>query len=177
MYPEPVSSNPYLADFYNDPNKYAFPLQVFMLHQRFKQAQDARKHDICIMDTSIYGTDVFAFQMYENNSMSPRDYESYCDLSKSLKALLDPPELLVYLHCDPMETVNRIMRRNRQAELEAPLSYWYQLCRAFDVFYNHYEDSKKILIDVTDINFVMDDSDEDYILDMIMETLNGESDD
>jgi len=36
---EPVIDNVYLADFYGDMKKYAFPLQVFLLNKRFKQQQ------------------------------------------------------------------------------------------------------------------------------------------
>ena len=171
LFPEPVEDNPYLALFYEDPEKYAFQLQIFMLHRRFIQTQEAQNLDVSIMDMSMIGNDLFAELMFMSGSMSKTDYELYSNVSTSLKSLVEPPELMVYLQCSIPEAIRRIMRRGRPSELKAPLQYWYDLNHSYEKWYNAYSFSKKICINVDNLDFVNDEEDEDYVLDMIMEEL------
>jgi deoxyadenosine/deoxycytidine kinase len=174
LFPEPVESNPYLNKFYENPSLYAFPMQIFLMHSRYKQHKEAEKLDRCIMDMSIYGNDIFAELQYKSGYMSADDFNTYMDVSNSLKSMLEPPKLVVYLQCSVSVAVKRIMKRGRPAELKAPLQYWYDLNEAYEKWYNSYNASKKILINVDNIDFVNNDEDEDYILDLIMEALKDE---
>lgn len=174
MFPEPVETNPYLNKFYENPRQYAFPMQIFLMHSRYKQHKEAEKLDRCIMDMCIHGNDIFAGLQYKSGYMSADDYDTYMDVSNSLKATLEPPKLVVYLQCSVSVAVKRIMKRGRPAELKAPLQYWYDLNEAYENWYSSYNLSKKILINVDNIDFVNNDEDEDYILDLIMEALKDE---
>ncbi|AYP68647.1 deoxyadenosine/deoxycytidine kinase [Exiguobacterium phage vB_EalM-132] len=168
LLPEPVTSNPYLDDFYKDPVRNAFPMQVFLMHARFKQAKE-NEGKTCIMDMSIYGNDIFAGLMHNSGYMTEVDLNNYMAVSDSLKSMLDKPAMVVYLKCSVDTAVKRIMKRGRASELNAPLSYWYDLNNAYEQWYENYNDSKKIMIDVADLDFLTDEADEDYILDIIME--------
>ncbi len=174
LFPEPVETNPYLEKFYENPKAFAFQMQIFLMHSRYKQAIEAQKLPRCIMDMSIYGNDIFALLMNFNGDISDEDYNTYRDLSNSLVALLEPPKLMVYLQCSPSVAVQRIMKRGRPSELKAPLEYWYNLNRSYEQWYEGYNLSKKIAINVDNIDFVAEEYEEDYILDMIMEALEDE---
>jgi deoxyadenosine/deoxycytidine kinase len=172
LFPEPVKTNPYLEKFYEHPRSVAFQMQIFLLHARYKQAEQAQELDRCLMDMSMYGNDIFAGLMYRNGDISPQDYELYHDLSKSFKRLIPPPKLMVYLQVSPQVAVNRIMKRNRRSELKAPLEYWFDLNQAYEDWYETYDAGKKILINVDNVDFVSHEDEEDYILDIIMEEFN-----
>jgi deoxyadenosine/deoxycytidine kinase len=126
------------------------------------------------MDMSMYGNDIFAKLMWERREMSQQDYETYKDVSKSLQSLVEPPKLMVYLQCKPEVTVQRIMKRGRASELQAPLLYWFHLNRLYQEWYREYNLGKKILINVEDIDFISHEDEEDYILDLIMEEFNND---
>lgn len=170
LFPEPVQSNPYLERFYEDPERYAFSMQVFLVHSRFEQACVAETFRDYVMDMSMYGNDVFAGILHKQRKMSPMDYQNYVRISSTFKALVAPPKLMVYLQCSTEVAVQRIMKRNRISELMAPLSYWYDLNEAYEQFYNSYSAGKKVLLNVDNLDFADDESDEDYILDLIMES-------
>ena len=172
LFPEPVESNPYLTEYYKEPEKYAFNMQLFLLHSRFRQALEAEKLPQCVMDASIRVNDIFSYLQFKTGIMNSIDYQVYSDISNTYKSMLMPPDLVVYLQCSPQVSVNRIMKRNRTSELVAPLQYWYQLNQVYEEWYEGYKDSKKICINVDTIDFVRQEDEEDYILDCILEALN-----
>jgi deoxyadenosine/deoxycytidine kinase len=74
MLAEPIDGNPLLAKFYEDPKRWAFTMQIRMLHERYRLQQvAAHDHQPCILDRSLPGDRVFAkLQVaYGNNSGTP----------------------------------------------------------------------------------------------------------
>jgi deoxyadenosine/deoxycytidine kinase len=173
LFEEPVLNNPYLESFYENPKEFAFPMQVFLMHARYKQALEAQQLDKCIMDMSIYGNDIFEQLMYSNKDINMVDHMTYADLSNSFKSLLQPPALMVYLQVSTQTAIQRIIKRGRPSELKAPMQYWFDLNKSYERWYDNYTLGKKILINVDDIDFVAHEDEEDYILDMIMEEFNN----
>ncbi len=58
---EAVDNNPYLRDFYQDMHRWAFPLQIYFLHSRFKQLIEIKNRtQTVIQDRTIY-EDAFIF--------------------------------------------------------------------------------------------------------------------
>lgn len=167
---EPVTHNPYLAKFYKDQKRYVFQLQVYMLHAMFKSALEHR-HMRSVMDMSIYGNYVFAQMQNKEGIMSQDDFITYTDLFNTYRKVLDPPELMVYLRCSTDSAMKRIKKRGRDSESDVSYKYWNDLNSEYEDWYEKYLDSKKICIDVTDIDLVSDVSDEDYVVDMIMSYL------
>eukprot|EP00930_Biecheleria_cincta_P039945 TRINITY_DN27410_c0_g1_i1.p1 TRINITY_DN27410_c0_g1~~TRINITY_DN27410_c0_g1_i1.p1 ORF type:complete len:162 (+),score=21.83 TRINITY_DN27410_c0_g1_i1:50-487(+) len=53
VYYEPVADNDYLADFYKDMHKYAFPMQIFLLNKRFRQQQQAMASVVVLWTTKF----------------------------------------------------------------------------------------------------------------------------
>lgn len=171
VFPEPVETNPYLSKYYADPERYAFPMQVFLLHNRFIQGLKAKTLKQCVMDTSMYGNDIFVEIQHGMKYMSDEDYITYSTLSNTYKNIVGAPDMMVYLQCSPQVAINRIIRRNRPSELIAPIQYWYDLYDANERWFEEYSDSKKILINVDHLNIITDESDEDYLIDTIVEAL------
>ena len=85
VYYEPVMDNEYLADYYKDMKKYAFPLQIYLLNRRFKQQQQiiwAGKGGV--QDRTIYEDAVFARMLCKAGHMEQRDYETYLSLFNNM---------------------------------------------------------------------------------------------
>ena len=165
---EPVEDNPYLGDYYRYPERYAFAMQIFMLHSRFQQARQYADYRV-VSDTSMWGNDVFAQLQHELGYMSDVDYATYRAMSKTLISLVKPPELMVYLKCNHLEMLKRILNRRRAVEMKAPTEYWLSLINHFDEWYEKYDLGKKIMIDVSNIDVVDIGDDEDWIVDAILE--------
>lgn len=169
--PEPVENNPYLDLYYKQPHKYAFPMQVFFLHSRFKQMVSNPPDSSVIMDMSIYGNDIFVSTMYRMGYMSELDYNTYNMVSDTYKKLVEPPELMVYLKCSTQVAIQRLKYRNRGYESETSCGYWETLNWEYEKWYYQYSDSKKIMIDVTDIDIIKHPEMIDVLVDKIKKAL------
>lgn len=139
---EATDQNPYLQDFYDDMQQWAFPLQIRFLTLRFQQALDVQSSaDSFVIDRTIYeDAEVFAKNLRQNSLLSEHDYQTYTLLYKTLLPMVQPPDVLIYLKGDIQTLAKRIAHRNfekkvsqKNAEL-VPIDYLNQL----NICYNNW---------------------------------------
>ncbi|MBQ1930332.1 MAG: deoxynucleoside kinase, partial [Bacteroidales bacterium] len=96
---EEVDYNPYLSDFYNDMQRWAFNLQIYFLNTRFKGIVDIQNSNVnVIQDRTIYeDAQIFAANLHTMGLLSTRDFENYKSLFSLMISLVKPPDLLIYL--------------------------------------------------------------------------------
>ena len=131
---EPVESNPYLEKFYKEPQRYAFGMQVYLLHQRYMMQRLAADEATgvggaggAILDRSLSGDRVFAKLHMECGNINELDWETYEMAYNFMARNLLPPTLLIYLDVQPETAYERMKKRNRSAESGVPLEYLKQL--------------------------------------------------
>lgn len=159
-----------LDKFYADQERWSFALQVHYLNERFKMIKDINKLNNGILDRSIYGDSIFAQMLHEDNKMSKEEYNTYKTLLDNMLEHVKPPQLTIYLKCSTVTAVKRIAHRNRGIETEVPLKYWLRLNEKYDQWYNQYNISEKIYLDVDDFN-VFDEKQRKTYLDIIADKL------
>jgi len=172
LFSEPVETNPYLSLYYVDPLSCSFNMQLFLLHESYKQAVEALKYPESIMDSSIHVNDIFSYMQYKTGRMSEVDYETYTSVSRTFHSQLRPPDLVVYLKCSPLVSVQRIMKRGRESEFQASIQYWIDINEAYEEWYDSYTHSKKICIPVDDLDFVSSTEDQEAVMNQILEHLH-----
>lgn len=132
---EPVLDNAYLADFYRDKRRYAFPLQVYLLNRRFQQHQQIIwSGKGAVQDRTIYEDTVFAKVLMSDGDMEEREYETYRSLFSNMSNFMKKPNLIVHLDVTPEESLRRINMRNRGCESGIPLEYLKKLHAAYEEF-------------------------------------------
>lgn len=134
-YKENVIKNPYLEKFYTDMPKYAFPLQVHLLNERFKQQQ----HIVWsgkggVQDRSIYEDKVFAKMLTDQGILDPLDYETYCSLFANMSKFMQKPNVIVFLDVTPEVSLQRIQTRGRECESGVTLDYLRALHSSYQSF-------------------------------------------
>ena len=137
---ETVVDNPYLNDFYEDMTRWAFPLQIFFLNNRFRQGLSvARSSSGTVLDRTIYeDAEIFARNLYELGHLSTRDYQNYRGIYVSMRDLLPPPDLVIYLKGSVETLQNRITQRvveatpSRKNEDKIPKAYLEQLNQRYE---------------------------------------------
>ncbi|KAG9394728.1 Deoxynucleoside kinase [Carpediemonas membranifera] len=135
IFKEPVIDNIYLEDFYKDMKKYAFPLQVYLLNQRFKQHQQIIWQDIGgVQDRTIYEDSVFAKVLRDQGDMEERDYETYLELFRNMSNFMQKPTMIVHLDVTPEESMRRVEMRARGCETGVQLEYLQRLYKAYEEF-------------------------------------------
>ena len=126
---EPVTENPYLADFYHQMASWSFHSQVFFLSHRLQLHQEVLQFPASsIQDRSIYeDAEVFARNLFLQGHMSQRDFDTYSTLYHSITGMLPPPDLVIYLKANEDTLLKRIALRGRDYERNISREYLSQL--------------------------------------------------
>jgi deoxyadenosine/deoxycytidine kinase len=153
---ESVSDNPYLADFYGDMARWAFPLQIYFLNNRFtthKQIENSAAS--CVQDRSIYeDANIFARALHDQGTLDSRDYENYKTLYNSMTTYLNPPTLMIFLKRSVPKLLERIQLRGRDYEQSIPVDYLTRLNRYYDEWYESYDLGKSLVVDTDELDFL-----------------------
>ena len=172
---ESVEFNPYLADFYNDMERWSFNIQIYFLNKRFLDVVEINKHEeVIIQDRSIYeDACIFAPNLHNMGLMSTRDYENYASLFSLMVSLVKAPDLLIYLRSSIPHLVGNIQKRGREYESSIRLDYLKGLNALYEEWIANYKDGKLLIVDVDKYNFEESPEDFSTICDLIEAQLNG----
>ncbi len=122
---EANAENPYLADFYDDMQRWSFHSQVFFLGKRLEHHRQLLDHPgSVVQDRTVYeDAEIFARNLGEQGRMDARDYETYRRLYKAVSAFLPPPDLIIYLQSSVDLLTARIQQRGREFEQNIQRDY------------------------------------------------------
>ncbi len=167
VYEEPVVDNPILDKFYYDKKRWSFPLQIFFLNKRYKMIKEAASLETCVMDRSIYGDVIFSKMLYEDGDMSKEEFELYEELLYNMLENVQKPALMIYLETSVDNAVERIKKRGRDYEQIVPTDYWISLDKNYREYFDNYNLSEFLRINVDGLDFVNNEKDKEYIFDII----------
>jgi deoxyadenosine/deoxycytidine kinase len=172
---EDVDHNPYLVDFYEDMHRWSFNLQIYFLNSRLKQLTDIRNGaETVIQDRTIYeDAYIFAPNLYEMGLMTKRDFENYASFFQTLKKMVSPPDLLIYLKASIPKLVDQIQKRGRDYEENIRLDYLKRLNEFYNKWIDQYDDGPLLIIDIDNINFAEKDEDFANVVQRIDAQIHG----
>ncbi len=169
---EDPTNNPYISDFYNDMTRWAFNLQIYFLQSRMQQSMSIQQNGRnVIQDRTLYeDAEIFAPNLLAMGLMSQRDYDTYRALYDSVKHLVRPPDLVIYLRASISTLVDQIASRDREYEDNIRIDYLKKLTERYESWFSEYSLGKKLDVVVDNLNFR--DNPED--LGVILNRLNAE---
>mmetsp|Transcript_14886 Transcript_14886/g.51840 ORF Transcript_14886/g.51840 Transcript_14886/m.51840 type:complete len:348 (-) Transcript_14886:39-1082(-) len=159
LYLEPTVENPFLEPYYKEPKKYALPMQLWLLKQRFITYVRALKYAMdpsttlqgVILDRSIFSDIVFAEKNFKDGNFTREGYDYYLRLRAQMLEALPEPHVVVYLDVDPEECFNRIHKmRQRSCEDGIPLEY---LSGLDECYHNFVSEMRKTRASVFEIGW------------------------
>ncbi|HEN7250144.1 TPA: deoxynucleoside kinase [Streptococcus agalactiae] len=173
---EAVDNNPVLDLYYQDPQKYAFLLQIFFLNKRFQSIKEAYKAINNVLDRSIFEDELFLTLNYKNGNVTKTELDIYKELLANMLEELEGmpkkrPDLLVYIDVSFDKMLERIDKRGRsfeQVDSNPELyDYYKQVHSKYPEWYENYDVSPKIRIDGNKLDFVKNPEDLQHVLDTI----------
>jgi deoxyadenosine/deoxycytidine kinase len=172
---EDVEHNPYLNDFYEDMPRWSFNLQVYFLHGRLKQLLEIQNgKDTVIQDRTIYeDAHIFAPNLYEMGLMTKRDFDNYFNFFETLKSMVKPPDLLIYLRASVPTLVAQIQKRGREYEENIRLDYLKRLNEYYNNWIEKYAEGPLLIIDIDKNKFPESEEDLGEIISRIDSQLHG----
>ncbi|MCA9868283.1 MAG: deoxynucleoside kinase [Anaerolineales bacterium] len=172
---EAVEDNPYLADFYEDMNRWSFHSQVYFLVRRLKQHHDLlQQPNAVLQDRSVYeDAEIFARNLFRQGHLSERDWLSYYELYQTLAHLLKPPDLVIYLRASMPTLRRRIAGRGREYERNIADSYLQDLNQLYDEWVSNFRLSPVLTVDTDNLDYVQYDEHLEQIWSRIADRLHG----
>lgn len=172
---EAVDNNPYLDDFYNDMEKWAFNLQIYFLGSRFNQVKEIRESgENIIQDRTIHeDAHIFASNLHDMGLLMTRDYENYLTVFNLMNSFVQAPDLLIYLRASIPTLVRQIQKRGRDYESSISIDYLSRLNDKYEEWVKGYDEGKLLIIDVDNLDFVNNPEDLSFIYNKVDAEING----
>ncbi|MCT0050838.1 deoxynucleoside kinase [Lactococcus lactis] len=178
---ESVDDNKVLPLFYDNPQKYAFLLQIYFLNKRFDSIKRALSDNNNVLDRSIYEDSLLFHLNADLGRADETEVEVYDDLLNNMLEEIDSlsfkkrPDLLIHVKVSFDKMLERIKKRGRQFEqLEYDPSlydYYKELNSRYDTWFEAFDICPKIQIDGDKYDFVEDEQSKIHVLQQIKEKL------
>ncbi|HEX4385673.1 MAG TPA: deoxynucleoside kinase [Myxococcales bacterium] len=155
---EIVEENPFLANFYQDRNKFAFQTQLFFLLSRFKQQQELFQQDLFSQVTIsdyLFAKD----RIFASITLDPNELSLYERIYETLGPRVMKPDLVIYLQARQDVLLSRIKKRGRDFERKFDADYLSELSRTYNDFFHRYDETPLLVINTSDIDFVENEQD------------------
>ncbi len=150
---EQPEENPFLRRFYEDPQKYAFPTQLFFLLSRYRQQRELAQLDLFARD--LVADYLFARdQIFAEVNLGAEELALYRQLYALLDRRLAKPDLVVYLQARNEVLLARLRRRDREYERRISPEYVRRIAEAYRDFFFRYDATPLLVVDSSEIDFV-----------------------
>lgn len=164
---EAFSDNPFLPYFYENPERYAFSVELFFMTERHKQLQDELKQTNLFQDNVVSDYFFLKTLLFAKNNLSDEEYRLFQRLFHILNAHFPNPDLLVYLHRPVEQLLRHIQKRARSFESEISADYLTQIQQAYLDYFKSVHEVPILLIELEDLDFTTSASGYARILELI----------
>ena len=169
---EDFEDNPFLSDFYEDPERFAFQTQLNFLIQRYQQQQELRQvdifHNLLITDYMFIKDRLFA-----SINLNEKEMNLYDTIANLLEKNVINPDLVIYLQADTDTLMKNISKRNRSFEVNISYKYINGLNEVYNEYFFRYQDTPLIIINTNNIDFVNNFNDLEEVIQCIREPISG----
>ena len=151
---EEFDDNPFLPYFYQNPERFAFTVELFFMAERHKQLSQITMQrdlffDFTLADYSFWKTLIFA-----RKNLDEKEYRLFQRLFNILNSTSPNPDLLVYLHRTPEKLLQHIHHRDRSYESSITGQYLKTIQDSYFEFFYSQTSYPIVIVDVEDIDFV-----------------------
>jgi len=151
---ERFADNPFLPKFYEDPDRYAFPLELSFLADRYNQLKE-KFDSINLFRKFMVADYCFAKSLiFASSTLGSDEYGLYRQMFYMIYGSLPKPDLIVYLHKKPDKLLEYIANRGRPYENNITAGYLKKIEESYFRFFKQNPDNKYVIIDTNDIDFV-----------------------
>ncbi len=169
---ERFADNPFLPKFYKDQNRYAFPLEMSFLADRYQQISDDLAQFDLFKDFIVADYHIFKSLIFAKVTLQEDEYRLYKTLFDIIYKEMPKPDLYIYLYQNTEKLLQNIKRRGRSYEQEIPAEYLERINEGYLDYIKTQKDLNVLVIDVSEKDFVKYQNDYIFILDEIYKKSN-----
>ncbi len=164
---ERFADNPFLPKFYQDQNRYAFPLEMSFLADRYKQLTDDLAQFDLFKDFFVADYHIFKSLIFAKITLSEDEYRLYRNLFDIIYKEMPKPDLYVYLYQNSERLLQNIKKRGRNYEQKIPADYLDKINTGYLDYIQSQTELNVLIIDVSNKDFVKNHEDYLFILNEI----------
>ena len=151
---ESFAENPFLPKFYQDPDKYSFPLELSFLAERYGQLKKELTNRDLFHQHTIADYYFMKSLIFAQNTLARDEYNLYRNFFDIIYERLPKPDLFVYLHLAEEQLLENIRNRGRDYEQSISVDYLKKIREGYFTFFSQQNDFPVLIIDTSKIDFV-----------------------
>ncbi|WP_420321625.1 2-amino-4-hydroxy-6-hydroxymethyldihydropteridine diphosphokinase [Flagellimonas sp.] len=161
---ERFADNPFLPKFYEDQSRYAFPLEMSFLADRYQQFTDDTSQFDLFKNFMISDYDIFKSLIFAKITLQQEEFNLYRKVFNFMYKEVKKPEIYLYLYQNTERLLENIKKRGRDYEQNISPDYLEQINRGYLDFIKGHPDQNSLILDISELNFVDNKNDYDTIL-------------
>ena len=151
---EQFSDNPFLARFYNDPDRYAFQLELSFLSERYQQIKTEMGHPDLFGQSVISDYYLAKSFIFSKQNLKIDEMRLFEKLFSIINLQVPKPDLYVYLHLPVGQLLENIRSRGREYEQQIAPDYLKELEEGYFGFLKSQQEMQILVVDTSNIDFV-----------------------
>jgi len=164
---ERFADNPFLPKFYNDPNRYAFPLEMSFLADRYQQFMDDTSQFDIFKTFMVGDYDIFKSLIFAQITLQKEEFDLYRKVFNFMYNEVRKPDIYVYLYQNTERLLENIKNRGREYEQQIEASYFEKIHQGYLGFIKSHPKQKTLIIDLQKLDFVNQPKDYQAILELL----------
>ena len=164
---ERFADNPFLPKFYEDQSRYAFPLEMSFLADRYQQFTDDTTQFDLFKNFMVSDYDIFKSLIFAKITLQEDEFNLYRKVFNFMYKEVKKPDIYLYLYQNTERLLDNIKQRGRSYEQNIPSDYLEKINRGYLDFIKGHPQQNSILLDLSDLDFVSRPSDYESILEQL----------
>jgi len=170
---ERFADNPFLPKFYEDQSRFAFPLEMSFLADRYQQLSDDLAQFDLFKDFIVADYHIFKSLIFAKVTLAEDEFRLYKTMFDIIHKETPKPDLYVYLYQNTEQLLANIKKRGRSYEMQIPAEYLEKINQGYLEYIKTQTTLNVLVLDVSDKDFIENQADYIFVLDKIVEKING----
>jgi deoxyadenosine/deoxycytidine kinase len=163
---EEFADNPFLPKFYENPEQFAFPLELFFMAERYKQLKDLLHTKDLFQNITISDYLFTKCLLFAKVNLPQEEFRLYQKLFEIIHQQLLHPDIVIYLHAPVHKLQENIRKRKRDYEQSIPDEYLFNIQQTYTSYIKQHN-IKTIFIDASNADFLGNESHMKVVLDAL----------
>ena len=151
---EHFADNPFLPKFYDNPDKYSFPLELSFLASRYKQLKEELEPQNLFNSFTVADYYFVKSLVFASSTLKGDEYNLYRTIFHIIYGSLPKPDIFVYLHLNTEKLLSNIEKRGRDYEKSITAEYLRKIQDNYFTFFRQNPMNRYLIIDINSIDFV-----------------------
>lgn len=164
---EQFTDNPFLPPFYEQPERYAFPVELFFMTERHKQLLEHFASPDLFSPFTVADYFFVKTLLFAKNNLSEEEFRLFQRLFGVLNATFPKPDLLLYLHRPVEVLLRQIRKRGREIERNISGVYLEDIQNAYFDYLKTESETPVVILELEDVDFQQNDEVLQRIIDLL----------